>query len=631
MARRLVTQNVVPTAEQPPMVLLDLGMLGKNSERWNAEGTAGAEYILPIRLCRGSVLCGPLYRPATGHGPCPACLEQRWRRARHPDEQRALGNVERGLFAGASPKLTPFALDTIWGLISTLIERHAEIMENDQAGTFYELHLDTLQVTQRQLVADSLCPVCATPTPDTAEQAVVTLQSRPKGEREIYRLTAPMDYPLPLNGYLNPICGVFGSQPFPDYTSTVTAPVSGSFIAESKFNPFEAWWGGHATTYQRSERIGLLEALERYSGLRPRAKQVTVFDSYQNIRDHALNPLDCGVYEPEYYEQSGPHAAPFTPERKLYWVWGYSFRLQRPILVPEELVYYLEYHPDVPHFVKECSNGCATGSTLEEAMLFGLLELIERDAFLMTWYARLAPPRIDPASCRKPATIHMLNRIDRLGYDVALFDTRMDIPVPSVTAVARRRDDALGQLVLAAGAGFDPEEAIRSAICEIGSYLPDFVNRTQDRLDELRDMARDYTKVTRIDHHAPLYGLPEMRHQTDFMYRNSRMESIAIRYADWADMRPQSLDLSEDLRYVVNVILDRGLDVIVVDQTAPEAEKVGIKVVSTIVPGLLPMEFGYDRRRYRDLTRLRTVPRTAGYMEHDFDPAHANTVPHPFP
>lgn len=608
-------------------LVIDLARLGATTTPWSPAGSAT---VLPLRLDRSRILCGPCFEPATGRGPCPACLERRWRLARHPEEQRALAHTDRAVAVSPEP-LTPFAIDALWSLVSRLVKPAALPPRDAGVGTFYALQLDTLQVTTHGLVADSLCPVCAAPPLDSPETAVVALQPRPKRTPTSYRLTSPMDYSLPTAGYLNPVCGTFGSQPLPDYTSSVTAPVSGSFVAENRYKPFEAWWGGHAATYRRSERIGLLEALERYSGLRPRARRVAVYDSYANLGPQALNPLECGVYEPAYYANPRNAMAPFTPERKLYWVWGYSFRRQQPILVPEDLVYYLEYRQDSTHFVRECSNGCATGSTFEEATLFGLLELIERDAFLMMWYARLAPPRIDPASCRTPSTLHMLNRIERLGYEVALFDTRMDIPVPSVTAVARRRDRGMGSLVLAAGASLDPEEAIRSAVCEIGSYLPEFARRTEQRQEELRGMARDYSSVTRIDHHAALYGLPEMLPEAEFMYAGPVLEPLAVRYADWLARQPRSLDLSDDLRAVIAMLLERGLDVIAVDQSAPEAERAGIKVVCTIVPGLLPMEFGYACRRYMQLPRLRTVPREAGYTAHDFDPAQANTVPHPFP
>ena len=49
-------------------------------------------------------------------------------------------------------------------------------------------------------------------------------------------------------------------------------------------------------------------------------------------------------------------------------------------------------------FVYETSNGCALGGSLEEAIFHGIMEVVERDSFLLTWYAKLPLPRLDLSS-----------------------------------------------------------------------------------------------------------------------------------------------------------------------------------------------------------------------------------------
>ena len=57
--------------------------------------------------------------------------------------------------------------------------------------------------------------------------------------------------------------------------------------------------------------------------------------------------------------------------------------------------------------VYETSNGCALGGCFEEATAHGLLEVAERDAFLITWYGRM--PRkamnITPNTMQEPLKI----------------------------------------------------------------------------------------------------------------------------------------------------------------------------------------------------------------------------------
>ncbi len=362
-----------------------------------------------------------------------------------------------------------------------------------------------------------------------------------------------------------------------------------------------------------------------------REKAPAVFDSFQNVQPDALNPLECGVYQPHFYRKAYPRYMPFAPEQKLPWVWGYSFRRQRPILVPEQLAYYMDHRHGFPLFVQDCSNGCAAGSSLEEAMLFGLLELIERDAFLITWYAQLAPRRIEPESCRDQTTLAILDRIDRLGYDIYLLDTRLDVSPPSVVAVAVLRQDGPGKLVLAAGASLDPENAIRAALFEVAAYIPAFPTRMAKDMDALQEMTRDYGKITHLEHHALVYALPEMAPKAYFLFQNANLSSVADLYANWLEQRPHSHNLLDDLQYCIDEVLRLGMDVIVVEQTCPEQARAGIKTASVIVPGLLPIDFGWGHERVFDLPRLRTAPRAAGYLEKDFDPAMSNRDPHPFP
>jgi ribosomal protein S12 methylthiotransferase accessory factor len=606
-------------------ILIDLGLLGIQPGD-NVRETWLERRVYPIRLYHATVILGPLCQPAREGGPCPLCLERRWRVIRQREEREALESFQRAYLYGANPRLTPPALEAIWTVVEAALTRS----DNDE-GLVYELHLETLHLSRYRLIADSSCPLCANLPVDSPEGAQIALSPRIKHAETDYRLVRPTEYAMHEDGFVNPVCGMLGNDTFADYAHPVTAPVSGKMLMKSRHVINDAWWGGHSNSFAVSRRLGILEGLERYAGHRPRGKKTVVFDSYQNLRPHALNPLECGVYQPDFYRRPKSIYVPFTPERELPWVWGYSFRQQRPILVPEQLAYYMDYRNEYPAFVQDCSNGCATGSSLEEAIFFGLLELIERDAFLITWYARLAPCKIDPWSCRDRSTLDILDRIDRLNYDVYLFDTRLDVMPPSVVAVALLREDAPGKLVLAAGSSFDPEDAIRAALCEVAAYIPTFAVRLETDMEAMQAMARDYRKLTKLEHHSLLYGLPEMATKASFLFQNASTSSVEELYADWIEKRPRSHDLLDDLRYCIDEIIRLGMDVIVVEQTCPEQEQVGIKAASVIAPGLLPIDFGWGRDRVFDLPRLRTVPRTAGYLDKDFEPTLSNPAPHPFP
>jgi len=126
----------------------------------------------------------------------------------------------------------------------------------------------------------------------------------------------------------------------------------------------------------------------------------------------------------------------YHPARPVDWVSGYSVRRARPVWVPARHVF-LGYDADAP-YMYETSNGVAVGACLEEAMLHALLEVIERDAFLMTWYARQVPRRIRPGTFTHRPIQVLLDHLDGLGYRTGVYDVSQESGVPSVWVQAAR-------------------------------------------------------------------------------------------------------------------------------------------------------------------------------------------------
>ena len=225
----------------------------------------------------------------------------------------------------------------------------------------------------------------------------------------------------------------------------------------------------------------------------------------------------------------------------------------------------------------------------------------------------------------------MADRVVRLGYDLHLFDMRLDLEVPAVMALCIRREDALGQAVVAAGASLDPEEAVLGALSEVASFLPGFERRVEKEIEHVRELYEDPTRVATLHDHALLFGLPEMKPELDFLFAGSEARPVAEVYGAWREAYRPGLDLRRDLELCIEQIESLGLEVLLVDQTSPEQAAVGLCTVRVIVPGLMPMDFGYHRQRIYELPRLRTVPRLTGHRSLDLEASEINTTPHPFP
>ncbi|WP_435735403.1 TOMM precursor leader peptide-binding protein [Cellulosimicrobium sp. PMB13] len=577
-----------------------------------------------VHVAGGAVLVGP-----RGAGSCGHCLGTRWQRLRARTHRDALETGTGLTPVGEWPVLPAYVVDAVWHLYEAMILADAPPTLGASEPASRELplvaslDLATLVVRNVALLPDPRCPSCGVREPDGPRQATVRLEERVKASPGSYRQRGLDDYPLPESALANPVCGALGAGTMMTVTSPTTAPVSGSVFIRGYGGLLDVSWSGQANSYATSRRLALIEGLERYAGTHRRRNAEPVMAAYTDLEGFALDPSSCGFYPPAAYE-ADPMIAPFSASAVIPWVWGYSLRDERPILVPRRLSHYSS-GAEHDNFVLTTSNGCATGSTLEEAVLHGVLELVERDAFLVGWYGNADLPEIDLASVPSAVVTAMADRAELQGYRVHAFDNRIDMRIPAVTALAVRSDGGLGMLSFAAAAHFDPVRAIEGAIEEALTYLPHQAKTTATRRKDLEAMARDYSLVQGLPDHAALFGLPGMSRFADSYLHPSRVSTLDALFREWEEVRPRSLDLRDDLRACLDELAD--YDVIVVDQTAPEQEPMGLRTVCVIVPGLVPFDFGWTRQRALTMPRTRSALQTSGALS----AGDLRRVPHPFP
>lgn len=589
-----------------------------------------------VQLTARAVLIGPWGGRPDAPLACGHCLAVRWQRLRSRSERDALETGTDTCAVADWPVLPDYLVDAVCQLYAAVFPAAAPVTGRPPGADpdaplprVSSVDLATLRVRTVGLLADPLCPSCAPELPDRPERAVPRLVAQPKPAPTAYRRVPAEALPLPAGALVNPVCGVLGAGTVQTLTSPTTAPVSGSVFVRGYAGLLDVTWSGQANSFAGSRALALLEGLERYAGTHRRRPGSPVLDSYQNLGGAALDPAACGLYDAQAYRDD-PLAAPFSPAARIPWRWGWSLRDERPILVPQRLCHYSSGAPG-DNFVFSTSSGSAIGSSLAEAVLFGLLELIERDAFLLGWYGGARLTGIDLASCRGGRIRAMVERARLQGYDVHAFDNRVDLAVPVVTGLAVRRDGGPGTLSFAAGASLDPETAIEAALAEVLTYIPHLPRQVRRRRAELEAMADDFGLVRQLVDHSALFGLPRMR-----VHARSYLDSVAagsVRevYAAGPRPAPPATDLLADLRHCRDELIRAGFDVIVVDQTPPEQERLGLHSVATIVPGLLPIDFGWARQRALRLPRLRTAFRRAGWRATDLTDAELHRVPHPFP
>ncbi len=484
-------------------------------------------------------------------------------------------------------------------------------------------NLRSLTISRHKFLPDPLCPHCNKLPADLAESAILEIKSNPKINMDSYRCRSMEELKGVLNkDYLDYRTGIMNGI-IPDYS----LPFADVIVNLPLFDGDEGT-AGRSLSYETSELTGILEGLERYCGIGPKGKKTTVRNSYRHLEKIALHPARVGLHEKEQYAKIHFPFKPFDPDAKMNWVWGYSLLKQEPILVPELLAYYsLGFGEE--GLVYETSNGCAIGGCIEEAIFHGIMEVVERDSFLLTWYARLPLPQIDLSTLKDQELQLMVSRIREIaGYDLYLFNSTMEHGIPSIWAIAKNRKFTGMNLICAAGAGLDPVKAVKSAIFELAGMMHRHDEKLERNKQKYRRMLDHPYEVQTMEDHGMLYGLPEAEERLNFLLDTDR----PVRRFEAEFKAPlQNLDLKDDLEDVLQRFKKLNLEVIVVDQTSPVTERNGLYCVKVLIPGMLPMTFGHHFSRTAGLDRVLHVPVTLGYTAVPLNYENLNPYPHPFP
>lgn len=253
----------------------------------------------------------------------------------------------------------------------------------------------------------------------------------------------------------------------------------------------------------------------------------------------------------------------------LAWSEGLDIMNDTPVFVPWSLVG-LDHRGTRPSGFEQSSDGLASGNRPAEAVLHGLCELVERDAWALTQlrpFDELRGSRIDPAGFGDPVIDIITDRIARAGMRLLLLDMTTDIGVPSFLAVIVPGD--LGDRVdarwtnVCGGCGCHPDP-VRAALRAI-------TEAAQSRLTAIAGSRDDFSPrvYQRLDGDGPMQQLIELCDETP----------VAPRFAE-----PAKRSIQQTIRHILDRLRARGIEQVV---TLPIPHpRLPVSVVRVIVPGL---------------------------------------------
>ena len=334
-------------------------------------------------------------------------------------------------------------------------------------------------------------------------------------------------------------------------------------------------YGGKGITKDHAKASAMMEGFERYSAEKQDSDE-TIIATADEIAEKGNSIELKSLNLPQQFEKEDVNAL------QLEWSLTHDLISGKDYYVPSNAV----FHPYTPEsnirsLFKSNTNGLASGNILEEAILHGIFEVIERDAWSIFELTHKNYSQINLDSIESELINDTIDKFESEGIKIKLMDFTADVKIPTIAASA---DDTItrdaGLLTLGIGTHLDPEVAILRALTEVAQSRATQINGARE--DTVRaDFAREA-------------GYERMKRINRFYFKQEETQ------IDLGDIENKSTtSINEDMEIVKNELVDNGISkILYTDLTRPELD---VSVVRVIIPEMELYAIDPSRAGYRFL------------------------------
>jgi ribosomal protein S12 methylthiotransferase accessory factor len=556
-------------------------------------------------------LVGPVFSP--GKSACWTCLADRMKRNR---EVRALLDRGDARCVSVSPLARHALGQTGIQLAAVEIAKAVATGFRSQLNDhIISLDLSGATIAKHYVAARPQCPACGRKKLHDPRRAPTRIELDASGKLVMtsggYRTVSSRATVARFRKHVSPLTGVVSRLE----RIEADLPLNTNYFAAHNFsaparsvNQLRAGLRGGSfgkgSTAEQGEASALMEAIERYSGIF-QGDEIRVTRRFTDFPPgEVLHPNDVLLFSDAQYgrRQTGALDAdhshmippPFDPSAKIEWSPVWSLRDECFKYLPTGLLYFFYgagYQAD--------SNGCAAGNTLEEAIVQGFLELVERDAYAIWWYNRLQRRELHLDQFDDSYIRDLQTQLAESGRRLWALDVASDLGIPAFVAITHWIQNGRENIQFGSGAHFDARVALLRAVTELNQFL------------SIGLMGGGTGERSSLDGSTPF------RLQDHPFLTPSDNPTIQLS----SDSKFGRLDAREQVIACVRAAKQAGLDFLVLNQTRPDID---VPVVRVIVPGL--------RHFYRRFApgRLYDVPvklglRGRSLREDELNPNHPQT------
>jgi len=587
----------------------------------NAAALKAERPWLLVRVTGPELWLGPLFEP--GESGCWVCLRQRLER------NRAVHRFVAEKNDLATPPLTalgalPATQAASCHITAASAAQFLAGVDSGLSGKVLSLDWATHTTESHTLVRHPHCPACG--TKETPQ--IKPLQLR-EGKANFvldggHRSVAPEKTLKKYQHLVSPISGVVRMLASVSEADGIAHVYMAGHNHASKMDRLDHLKqglrnasSGKGVSETQAKVSALCEAIERYSGERT-GGEVLETVSYEEMQSkHGENVIHPNAVMRFSDQQFAEHEAwnakksrfnrvteALPEDQPIDWTPVWSLRDECHKYLPTQLLYYASPASAAceKFYSFGCSNGNASGNTLEEAVLQGFFELVERDAVALWWYNRIPKAGVATETFEEPWLQEIAEHY-RQAYqrETWALDLTSDLGIPVFVAVSKMMEGKEERLLFGLGCHLDARIALQRAFAEMNQMLGMAHTGEDGQLSLEDDETLEWLR------HATLENQPYMA--PDSKQALKVLSDFPLQHSG---------EFLQDIKHCRNIIEAQGMEMLVLDQTRDD---VGMPVVKVVVPGLRHFWARYGSGRLYD------VPVKMGWLESPTREDDLNPIP----
>jgi len=386
-------------------------------------------------------------------------------------------------------------------------------------------------------------------------------------------------------------------------------PFSMVFVESITLSTGEIWWScGRDTEEEKAMIKAKAEAVEWFVCSYINDKYL-IDGTFNTLKDNAINPEDIIKYLPHQTQI----IEAFNPDRMYQWYKTTEMFSGKTVLILADMIFFPYFGKFGKNYAFSNSSGVAAHTNVDSAIEHAVLENIEREAFIITWFNCLERSSIEIQSL--PENIqNRIGVLESAGFNISLVDITLDLTPVIMVVVIRRSGQPF--LSCSSASGYNVIQIIDRALMEAEASI----------YCHLRDGNSRFiltpSEIARTADHGSFYENSDRIKKAEFLCGN-----ITNRVTVKEIQENTNIHSSKELYQAIEKL---GLSILIANFTdVQELCKLPYKVVRVIIPGMVPINFGYGIESL-GLDRVRSVPVKCNLLKEAISIENLNRFPHPF-